>query len=127
MWHLGSILTIIGIVLQFSVTEHYTAGDHGPRFVPGVFFFYDLSPIKVLPHEFVFKFNKLHRINTPPVQDGTHSSVVFYTLFFPDFITFGAILRYYNCRKAAAAERNSLVNMLWISYSGILLCCVRLW
>lgn len=32
---------------QFSVTEHYTAGDHGPRVVPGVFFFYDLSPIKV--------------------------------------------------------------------------------
>uniref|UniRef100_A0A7I4AZQ2 Endoplasmic reticulum vesicle transporter C-terminal domain-containing protein n=1 Tax=Physcomitrium patens TaxID=3218 RepID=A0A7I4AZQ2_PHYPA len=32
---------------QFSVMEHYTAGDHGPRVIPGVFFFYDLTPIKV--------------------------------------------------------------------------------
>jgi len=32
---------------QFSVTEHYTTGGPGPRVIPGVFFFYDLSPIKV--------------------------------------------------------------------------------
>lgn len=33
---------------QFSVTEHYTTGGPGPRVIPGVFFFYDLSPIKVM-------------------------------------------------------------------------------
>uniref|UniRef100_A0A453C3X6 Endoplasmic reticulum vesicle transporter C-terminal domain-containing protein n=1 Tax=Aegilops tauschii subsp. strangulata TaxID=200361 RepID=A0A453C3X6_AEGTS len=33
---------------QFSVTEHYRSGDSGRvQALPGVFFFYDLSPIKV--------------------------------------------------------------------------------
>jgi hypothetical protein len=52
--HLISILTSWNGLSQFSVTEHYTAGDHGPRVVPGVFFFYDLSPIKV-PHQSLFE------------------------------------------------------------------------
>ncbi|KAJ7556838.1 hypothetical protein O6H91_05G100600 [Diphasiastrum complanatum] len=34
---------------QFSVTEHFKGVEHGSgRSLPGVFFFYDLSPIKVL-------------------------------------------------------------------------------
>lgn len=34
--------------LQFSVTEHYRGTEIGNlQFLPGVFFFYDLSPIKV--------------------------------------------------------------------------------
>ncbi|XP_043713738.1 endoplasmic reticulum-Golgi intermediate compartment protein 3-like isoform X1 [Telopea speciosissima] len=34
--------------LQFSVTEHFRGGEFGrPSSLPGVFFFYDLSPIKV--------------------------------------------------------------------------------
>ncbi|KAK9069533.1 hypothetical protein SSX86_011437 [Deinandra increscens subsp. villosa] len=32
---------------QFSVTEHYKSPEIGRRSLPGVFFFYDLSPIKV--------------------------------------------------------------------------------
>ncbi|KAK9075720.1 hypothetical protein SSX86_004049 [Deinandra increscens subsp. villosa] len=32
---------------QFSVTEHYKSPEFGRRSLPGVFFFYDLSPIKV--------------------------------------------------------------------------------
>ncbi|CAI8585539.1 unnamed protein product [Vicia faba] len=33
---------------QFSVTEHFRTGDVGHlQSLPGVFFFYDLSPIKV--------------------------------------------------------------------------------
>ena len=37
----------IGIV-QFSVTEHFKAAEPGrAHSPPGVFFFYDLSPIKV--------------------------------------------------------------------------------
>ncbi|KVI10936.1 endoplasmic reticulum-Golgi intermediate compartment protein 3-like [Cynara cardunculus var. scolymus] len=32
---------------QFSVTEHYKSREMGQRSLPGVFFFYDLSPIKV--------------------------------------------------------------------------------
>ncbi|KAL7590986.1 uncharacterized protein LOC111893969 [Lactuca sativa] len=32
---------------QFSVTEHYKTPEVGRRSLPGVFFFYDLSPIKV--------------------------------------------------------------------------------
>ncbi|KAI3675853.1 hypothetical protein L1987_85449 [Smallanthus sonchifolius] len=32
---------------QFSVTEHYKTPEVGRRNLPGVFFFYDLSPIKV--------------------------------------------------------------------------------
>lgn len=32
---------------QFSVTEHYKSPEVGRRSLPGVFFFYDLSPIKV--------------------------------------------------------------------------------
>ncbi|KAL8208947.1 hypothetical protein R6Q57_008359, partial [Mikania cordata] len=32
---------------QFSVTEHYKRPEFGRRSLPGVFFFYDLSPIKV--------------------------------------------------------------------------------
>ncbi|XP_019190442.1 PREDICTED: endoplasmic reticulum-Golgi intermediate compartment protein 3-like isoform X2 [Ipomoea nil] len=33
---------------QFSVTEHFRGGEVGPvQAIPGVFFFYDLSPIKV--------------------------------------------------------------------------------
>ncbi|GJR32259.1 endoplasmic reticulum-Golgi intermediate compartment protein 3-like protein [Tanacetum coccineum] len=32
---------------QFSVTEHYKGPEVGRRSLPGVFFFYDLSPIKV--------------------------------------------------------------------------------
>ena len=52
--HLISILTNWNGFSQFYVTEHYTAGDHGPRVVPGAFFFYDLLPIKV-PHQSVFE------------------------------------------------------------------------
>ncbi len=36
-----------GLVLQFSVTEHFIKGGSGSRYVPGLFFIYDLSPIKV--------------------------------------------------------------------------------
>ncbi|KAF6149104.1 hypothetical protein GIB67_038887 [Kingdonia uniflora] len=32
---------------QFSVTEHFRNADFGRQTIPGVFFFYDLSPIKV--------------------------------------------------------------------------------
>jgi len=32
---------------QFSVTEHFVRGESGSRYIPGVFFIYDLSPIKV--------------------------------------------------------------------------------
>ncbi|CAK9876341.1 unnamed protein product [Sphagnum jensenii] len=32
---------------QFSVTEHFVRGGSGSRYIPGVFFIYDLSPIKV--------------------------------------------------------------------------------
>ncbi|CAM6030099.1 unnamed protein product [Sphagnum balticum] len=32
---------------QFSVTEHFDRGGSGSRYIPGVFFIYDLSPIKV--------------------------------------------------------------------------------
>ncbi|KAL0384482.1 UNVERIFIED_CONTAM: Endoplasmic reticulum-Golgi intermediate compartment protein 3 [Sesamum radiatum] len=32
---------------QFSVTEHYKSSEADFRSPPGVFFFYDLSPIKV--------------------------------------------------------------------------------
>ncbi|KAK9286241.1 hypothetical protein L1049_014627 [Liquidambar formosana] len=33
---------------QFSVTEHFRSPEFGrPQYLPGVFFFYDLSPIKV--------------------------------------------------------------------------------
>ncbi|CAM6024860.1 unnamed protein product [Sphagnum balticum] len=32
---------------QFSVTEHFIKGGSGSRYVPGLFFIYDLSPIKV--------------------------------------------------------------------------------
>lgn len=36
-------------LLQFSVTEHFRSSESGRiQAVPGVFFFYDLSPIKVL-------------------------------------------------------------------------------
>ena len=34
-------------ILQFSVTEHYKGQEVGQRTLPGVFFFYDLSAIKV--------------------------------------------------------------------------------
>ncbi|CAI7852031.1 unnamed protein product, partial [Closterium sp. NIES-53] len=35
-------------LLQFSVTEHFRpAPSHDQQSLPGVFFFYDLSPIKV--------------------------------------------------------------------------------
>lgn len=40
----------LGMLLQFSVTEHFKGGQPGQgRSLPGVFFFYDLSPIKVGP------------------------------------------------------------------------------
>jgi hypothetical protein len=32
---------------QFSVTEHFRDGNVRPKPQPGVFFFYDFSPIKV--------------------------------------------------------------------------------
>lgn len=45
----------VKLFLQFSVTEHFRTGDVGHlQSLPGVFFFYDLSPIKV-----VFCFSKL--------------------------------------------------------------------
>ena len=39
--------------LQFSVTEHFRDGNILPKPQPGVFFFYDFSPIKVIM-EYVF-------------------------------------------------------------------------
>ncbi|KAF8405992.1 hypothetical protein HHK36_008072 [Tetracentron sinense] len=33
---------------QFSVTEHFRSAEFGRQFLPGVFFLYDLSPIKVV-------------------------------------------------------------------------------
>lgn len=33
---------------QFSVTEHFRDGNVRPKPQPGVFFFYDFSPIKVI-------------------------------------------------------------------------------
>lgn len=34
-------------VLQFSVTDHFRDGNVHPNHLPGVYFFYDFSPIKV--------------------------------------------------------------------------------
>ncbi|BAS94652.1 Os05g0490200, partial [Oryza sativa Japonica Group] len=36
---------------QFSVTEHFRDGNIRPKPQPGVFFFYDFSPIKVVTME----------------------------------------------------------------------------
>lgn len=39
---------LIKLIMQFSVTEHFRTSEIGNlQFLPGVFFFYDLSPIKV--------------------------------------------------------------------------------
>lgn len=68
LWHISSNLvpvmtvyvgnkavgSLISIGLQFSVTDHFKEKEPGKaQSLPGVFFFYDLSPIKVRVHGFI--------------------------------------------------------------------------
>lgn len=53
------LLTLGTLLMQFSVTEHFKSAEMGySRMIPGVFFYYDLSPIKVFSSssiQFCFK------------------------------------------------------------------------
>jgi len=68
LWHISSNLvpvmtvyvgnkavgSLIFVGLQFSVTDHFKEKEPGKaQSLPGVFFFYDLSPIKVRVHGFI--------------------------------------------------------------------------
>lgn len=48
---------IINVIAQYSVTEHFKSSELGAA-VPGVFFFYDISPIKVRMLSFAAKLHK---------------------------------------------------------------------
>lgn len=44
--HCIILSNIVNVIPQYSVTEHFKSSELGAA-VPGVFFFYDISPIKV--------------------------------------------------------------------------------
>jgi hypothetical protein len=47
LWAVIMLLLLVYLHSQFSVTEHFRDGNVRPKPQPGVFFFYDFSPIKV--------------------------------------------------------------------------------
>lgn len=62
--------TFLYVIAQYSVTEHFKSSELGA--VPGVFYFYDISPIKVRLLSFTGKLNKSVEVCT--------GSLCFYTL-----------------------------------------------
>jgi hypothetical protein len=69
---------------QFSVTEHFRSGESGRmQALPGVFFFYDLSPIKV-PSWFldVLTFDTVLQIDNVRVAYFTHLLLLFFYVRF---------------------------------------------